>query len=232
MSLNTSLPWTYDLDQAMRIQQNLSKRLSLTWDDHQVKTVAGIDTDEDGIVIHAAVSVYHFPELTRIVTVTGTATQGFPYVSGMLAFRLGPAILKAWEKLKLTPDLVMIHGHGIAHPRGFGLASHIGLWINLPTIGVAKTSLYGKYAEVGPNPGDWSEIHDEQQPRRVIGAALRTQLEVKPVYVSPGNLIDLSHSIEFVMACARKYRMPEPIRLAQEIATKSRQGNSDLVSVA
>lgn len=221
MSINTSLPWTYDLDQAMRVQQNLSKRLSLIWDDRRVKTIAGIDTDEDGVVIHAAVSVYRFPELTHIVTVTGTATQGFPYVSGMLAFRLGPAVLEAWEKLKLTPDLVMIHGHGIAHPRGFGLASHIGLWLNLPTIGVAKSRLYGKHAEVGPHPGDWSEIRDEQQPRRVIGAALRTQLETRPIYVSPGHLIDLDHSIEYVLSCCRECRFPEPIREAHKAATGS-----------
>jgi deoxyribonuclease V len=232
MSINTSLPWTYDLDQAIRVQQNLSKHISLTWDGRQVKTVAGIDTDEDGIVIHAAVSVYCFPELTRITTVTGKATQGFPYVSGMLAFRVGPAILEAWEKLKLTPDLVLIHGQGITHPRGFGLASHVGLWLNLPTIGVAKTRLYGTHTDVGPLPGDWSEIHAERKPSQIIGAALRTQPEVKPIYVSPGHLINLDHSIEYVLACTSKYRMPEPIRHAQQVATKSKLDKEVLVSVA
>ena len=232
MNINASLPWTYDLDQAMRIQQNLSKRVSLTWDGRQVKTVAGIDTYDDGTVIHAAVSVYCFPGLTHIMTVTGTATQGYPYISGMLAFRVGPAILEAWEKLKLSPELVIIHGQGVAHPRGFGLASHIGLWLNLPTIGIAKTRLYGTHAEVGPNLGDWSDIHDERNSKLIIGAALRTQPEVKPIYVSPGHLIDLSHSIEYVLACTRKYRIPEPLWHAHLVASKAKRGSEDLVSVA
>ena len=219
MSINPSLPWTYDLDQAMQVQRNLSKRVALTWDNRQVQTVAGIDVSSSRFVIRAAVSVVCFPELTRVTTVIGEAPQGFPYIPTLLAFQVGPAILDAWEKLKQTPDLVMIHGHGIAHPRGFGLASHIGVWLNIPTIGVAKTHLYGKYAEVDSRAGDWSEIHDEHNHRRVIGAALRTQAEVKPVYVSPGHLIDLPHCIDYVLACCRRYRMPEPLRLAHEAAT-------------
>jgi deoxyribonuclease V len=218
MSITTSLPWTYDLNQAIYLQQSLSKRVSLTWEDRRVQTVAGIDVRVTGFMVHAAVSVLCFPELTHITTVTGEAPAGFPYIPGMLAFQVGPAILEAWEKLKLTPDLVMIHGHGIAHPHRFGLASHIGLWLNLPTIGVAKTRLYGKYIEVGSHAGAWSEINDEHDRRHIIGAVLRTQSDVKPVYVSPGHLIDLPHSIEFVLAGCRTYRMPEPLRRAHETA--------------
>jgi deoxyribonuclease V len=219
MSITPSLPWTYDFDQAIRLQQNLSKRVALTWDERRVQTVAGIDVSVAGVIVHAAVSVLCFPELTRVTAVTGEAPQGFPYIPGMLAFQVGPAILEAWEKLKLTPDLVMIHGHGIAHPRGFGLASHVGLWLNIPTLGVAKTRLYGKFTEVAPRAGEWSEIHSEHDPGRIIGAALRTQADVKPVYVSPGHLIDLPHCIEYVLASCRNHRMPEPLRLAHEAAT-------------
>lgn len=218
MSINTALPWIYDLDEAIHIQDNLSRCVSLIWDNRSVKTIAGIDVSYAEVTIHAAIAVYRYPELTQVAEAKGEAPEGFPYVPSLLAFRVGPAILEAWERLKHTPDLVMIHGHGTAHPRGLGLASHIGLWLNLPTIGVAKTRLYGNHAEVGPLLGDWSEIRDEHNPKRVIGAALRTQADTKPIYVSPGHLIDLPHSIEFVLACCRKYRMPEPIRAAHTVA--------------
>jgi len=176
--------------------------------------VAGIDFTYSEAIVQAAISIFRYPALTHQTTVTGQVPEGFPYIPGLLAFRVGPAILKAWERLKLTPDLILIHGHGTAHPRSLGLASHVGLWLNLPTIGVAKTRLYGNHAEVGHQVGDWSELWDEKKPRHPIGAALRTQLDAKPIYVSPGHLIDLQHSIEFVLACCRNTRMPAPLRLA------------------
>ncbi len=214
MSIDTTLPWTYDLDEAMHIQENLSKRVRLTWDDRSVSLVAGIDFDYPGITVRAAISIFRFPDLSHVSTTIGQAPEGFPYMPGLLAFRVGPAILEAWERMKLTPDLIMIHGHGIAHPRGLGLASHVGLWLNLPTIGVAKTRLYGNYGEVGSRVGDYSEIRDEKHPKQLIGAALRTQPDARPIFVSPGHLIDLSHAIEFVLACCRTNRLPEPVRLA------------------
>ncbi len=223
MIFNDALPWTYDLDQATRLQENLSKRLRLTWDGREVSSVAGIDTYDDGDTIHAAIAVYHYPRLTHISTVTATAPQAFPYLSGMLAFRIGPAILDAWEKLKLTPDLVIMHGQGVAHPRGLGLASHVGLWLNIPTIGIAKTRLYGKYDEVGPKTGDWSAVLDERRQDQTIGAALRTRPDTKPVFVSAGHLIDLEHSIEFTLACCKDNRMPEPVRAAFQVASDSRR---------
>ena len=232
MIMNDTAPWTYDLDQAMRLQENLSKRLLLTWDNRPISTVAGIAVSDAGENIRAAIAIFHYPHLTKITTVTGDAPQGFPYIAGMLAFRVGPAILEAWEKLKLTPNLILIHGHGIAHPRGLGLASHLGLWFNIPTIGIARTRLYGKYAEVGPLLGDWSEIRDERKPKNIIGAALRTQLDAKPIFVSPGHLIDLQHSIEFTLDCCREFRMPEPIRAAAQALSKSKQDNGKLVTEA
>ncbi len=214
MSIDTTLPWTYDLDEAVHIQEHLSKRLQLSWDARSVNSVAGIDFDHSGNTVHASISIFRYPDLTHVSTTFGQAPEGFPYTPGLLAFRVGPAILEAWERMKLTPDLVMIHGHGIAHPRGLGLASHVGLWLNLPTIGVAKTRLYGNYGDVGPNVGDFSEIRDEKNTKKLIGAALRTQPEARPIFVSPGHLIDLTHSIEFVLACCRTNRLPEPVRLA------------------
>lgn len=214
MSIDTTLPWTYDLDAAIHIQEKLSKRVQLTWDNPPVSSIAGVDFSYSGVIVHAAISVFRYPDLSHISTATGQTPEGIPYMPGLLAFQVGPAILEAWERLKLTPDLIMIHGHGIAHPRGLGLASHVGLWLNRPTIGVAKTRLYGNYAEVGPRVGDWSEIWDEKLPNLLIGAALRTRSDAKPIFVSPGHMIDLPHAIEFVLACSRAYRLPEPVRLA------------------
>jgi deoxyribonuclease V len=164
------------------------------------------------------VAVLNFPGLTNLISVSAETSQSFPYIAGYLAFREGPAILAAWEKLKLKPDLLLIHGHGIAHPRGIGLASHIGVWLNLPTIGITKTRLYGIHGEVGPQVGDWSKLVDEKQPDRAIGAVLRTCENIRPVYVSPGHLIDLEHSIEYVLACTRGCRIPEPLRAAHQAA--------------
>ncbi len=221
MIINSTLPWTYDLDQALRLQENLSRRVLISWDNRPVNTIAGIDISYSKGLVHAAIAIFRYPEMTRESTVTGAAPEAYPYIPGMLAFRVGPAILEAWERIPFIPSLVLIHGHGIAHPRHFGLASHIGLWINLPTIGVAKTRLYGNQNAIGPQVGDWSELRDEHNSRQVIGAALRTQPENKPVYVSPGNLIDLPHSIEFVLASSGKNRMPLPIQSAHHTLTRA-----------
>jgi deoxyribonuclease V len=140
----------------------------------------------------------------------------FPYVPGLLAFREAPAVLAAWDKLVFKPDLVMFDGQGIAHPRGLGIASHIGLWIERPTIGVAKTRLIGKHDAVGMNRGDRAELFDERDAKRVIGSVLRTKTKTNPLYVSPGHLIDLAHAIEYVLACDGGYRLPEPTRLADK----------------
>jgi deoxyribonuclease V len=221
MTIDSTLPWTYDLDQALRLQEHLSKRVLLTWDARPVTTLAGVDVSFTTDSVRAAISLFNYPELVHLATVVGEAPQTFPYIPGLLAFRVGPAILKAWEKLKTPPDLIMIHGHGIAHPRRFGLASHVGLWLNLPTIGVARARLYGNCAEVGPKVGDWGEIRDEGKPEIVIGAALRTQANIKPIFVSPGHLIDLEHAIEFVLTSCQAYRMPEPLRAASQKASNS-----------
>jgi len=220
MEIDTAFPWTNDIDEAIQLQGDLRERLMLTWDDRTVSTIGGIDVSCTGTSVLAAIAVFRYPDLTRLGTVTGEAPQGFPYIPGLLAFRVGPAILSTWEKLSHKPDLILIHGHGIAHPRGLGLASHVGLWLNLPTIGIAKTRLYGIQAEAGPNINEWSELLDEDDPKRVIGAVLRTQVNTKPVYVSAGHLIDLPHAIRFVLACCRGNRMPEPIRAAHMVAVR------------
>jgi deoxyribonuclease V len=223
MLINPLHPWTLDPAEAIRLQGDLHQRLVLEWDGRDLTNIGGVVFNESGGSVQASIAVLSYPDLTPIISSTGNASSGFPYVPGLLAYRVGPSILNAWEKLGLKPDLLMVQAHGIAHPRGLGLASHLGLWLNIPTIGVAKTLLYGNESDPPMKVGDWTELVDERSPERVIGAVLRTCDSARPVYVSPGHLIDLQHSIDFVRECCRGYRLPEPIRSAQKIAPAHEQ---------
>lgn len=222
--INTASPWTYNLEQAIQLQEDLRNRLVLTWDSRPVNVIAGIDFSYTPSTVRAGIALFSYSEMTHLQQVVGQAPQTFPYISGLLAYRVGPAILSAWEKLKLKPDVVLVHGHGIAHPRGIGLASHIGLWTNTPAIGVAKTRLYGQQVETGPKVGDWAELRDETGSKQVIGVTLRTREGCKPVYVSPGHLVDIQHAIEFTLASSRDCRMPEPVRAAHHAAVVYKNG--------
>jgi deoxyribonuclease V len=166
----------------------------------------------------AAIVVLTYPALEFVEGVTAERPIEFPYVPGLLTFREGPAVLAAWKRLKTKPDLILFDGQGIAHPREMGLAAHMGLWLSRPTIGVAKSRLYGHHDFPGSNRGDAAELIDERDIVRVIGSVLRTRTGVKPVYVSPGHLIDVAHSVSFVLACCTRYRLPEPTRLADKLA--------------
>ena len=207
-------------DEAMQLQEDLHKKLVLRWDGRSVNAIGGVAVHEIGGSVFAAIAVLHYPDLAPINVIIGEAPPAFPYIPGLLVYRVGPAILNAWEKLDDKPDLLLFQAHGIAHPRGIGLASHVGLWLNLPTIGVAKTLLYGCESEVSKNVGDWTVLLDEHNSKRLIGAVLRTCDTSKPVYVSPGHLIDLEHSITFVLDCCRDHRLPEPIRSAQQALSR------------
>jgi deoxyribonuclease V len=161
--------------------------------------------------------ILRYPELSPLAVVTADAPLVFPYIPGLLAFREGPAVLAAWEKLSLKPDLLMFDGQGIAHPRGIGIAAQMGLWLDTPAIGVAKSRLYGCHAEVGARPGDQVELRDESDLARLIGAVLRTREKTNPLYISPGHLIDCDHAVAFTLACCRGYRLPEPTRWAHKV---------------
>jgi deoxyribonuclease V len=212
--------WALDPVEAVRVQASLRERLVLTWDGRAVSTIAGIDVGlkDASRTARAAIVVLRYPDLTPLEGVTANAPLVFPYVPGLLAFREGPAILAAWERLHLQPDLLMFDGQGIAHPRGIGIAAQMGLWLDRPSIGVAKSRLYGRHAAPGPRRGDLAHLVDERDPARVIGVVLRTRESVNPVYVSPGHLIDLPHCVEFVLRCCTRYRLPEPTRWAHQLA--------------
>ncbi len=159
----------------------------------------------------AAVVVLDFPELEIVETKVVCGRLELPYIPGLLSFRESPLTLAACEGLTVTPDLVLVDGQGIAHPRRMGLASHLGLFLDTPTIGCAKSLLCGTHEEPGVEPGSYAEIVDRGE---VIGVALRTKPGVKPLYISIGHKVDLQSAIYWVMQCCRGYRLPEPTRFA------------------
>ena len=211
-------PWGVTPKQAAGIQIELRKRLDSTWDGRAVGLVGGIDVSIVRDLARAAVVVLGFPDLRPRASATAELKTPFPYVPGLLSFREGPVILAAWEKLDLKPDLILFDGQGTAHPRGMGIAAHMGLWLGVPTIGVAKSRLCGVAMEPGPHRGAVADLLDESDPRRVLGAVVRTKDGTKPVFVSPGHRIDLAHAVEFTLRCVASHRLPEPTRWAHHVA--------------
>lgn len=183
-----------------------------------VVTVAGVDVGflDGGRVTRAAVVVLSFPELQPVDQVVACCPTRFPYVPGLLSFREVPAVLDAVERLRQLPDLVLCDGQGIAHPRRLGIASHLGLLTDLPTIGVAKSRLIGSHAQVPETRGSRVPLFDQEEQ---IGVVLRTRTRVKPIYVSSGHRVSLDTAIEYVMACTPRYRLPETTRWADRIAS-------------
>lgn len=211
-------PWTLSPDEAVKVQTELRSRLVLAWDGREIATIGGVDVSLQGDQARAAIVVLHFPRLIPLESAVASVPLTFPYIPGLLAFREGPAVLAAWQQLRHRPDLLLFDGQGIAHPRGIGIASQMGLWLERPTIGVAKSLLYGRHHQPGLQRGDQATLYDVHQPERVIGVVLRTRENTNPVYVSPGHLIDLPHAVAFVLQCCTRYRLPEPTRWAHRVA--------------
>ncbi len=147
--------------------------------------------------------------------------NAFPYVPGYLTFREGPAVLAAWKKLRRRPDAMLFDGHGIAHPRRFGIASHIGVALSIPSVGCAKKRLVGEHREPGQERGDWVPLTADGE---TVGAVLRTRPGIKPVFVSPGHLADLASSIDLVLRFCSRYRLPDPARRAHQLTQEIRRG--------
>jgi deoxyribonuclease V len=209
--------WNLAPQDAVVLQQQLAARVirKSSIDPETIQTVAGVDGHyRDGLAT-AAVVVVGIQNLKTVEWVTSSKRWNFPYIPGLLTFREGPAVIEALAKLTSRPDLLIFDGQGIAHPRRCGLASHIGLLLDRPTIGCAKTRLIGHYKEPGREKGKYTYLMDHDEP---IGAVLRTRSGVKPVYVSIGHRMDLSDSIQIILQCCRRYRLPEPIRRADRLA--------------
>jgi len=211
--------WNLSPKEAIEEQKKLVELLERS-SIKKVDLVAGVDLSfPKGDQGCAVIVVLNFPTLKIVDCVTEVSNISFPYIPGLLAFREGPVFLRAWEKLKIRPDVVMFDGQGIAHPRRIGIAAHMGLFINLPTIGVAKSHLYGTYKQPGKHKGEYEFIYDESE---IIGAVIRTKNNCKPVFVSPGHKCDVQSAIELVLSCCVGYRLPEPTRIAHLISQKQR----------
>jgi len=215
--------WDVTYREAVAIQEELRGRLILRADGlpDPLRTVAGADIsyDRGSDLFFAAVVLMNYPELTLLEEATFSARVSFPYIPGLLSFREGPPLIAAFAKLNQPPDLILFDGQGIAHPRGIGLASHLGLILDRPAIGCAKSRLVGTHEPVGEKRGEWTELtHQEKK----VGAVLRTRDRVKPIFVSPGHRVDLERAMALVLACCRGYRIPEPTRRAHRTVNRLR----------
>ncbi|MEJ7615984.1 MAG: deoxyribonuclease V [Pyrinomonadaceae bacterium] len=214
--------WNLSPREAVELQNELRARVRIEALRGEVRTIAGADIsfNKYSSTIYAGVVVLELPSL-RVIAEAGVVSETrFPYVPGLLSFRESPAVLEAWEKLGVEPDVVFFDGQGLAHPRRVGIASHAGLFLNRPTIGCAKSVLVGKYEEPASERGSWSPMIDRGE---MVGAAVRTKNNVAPVFISPGHLIDLPGAIELTLACDGGYRIPEPTRRAHQLVNKLRK---------
>jgi deoxyribonuclease V len=215
------LRWPKNRIQALRLQQRLSKAIVLDTPLAEPQLIAGADISycKSSDKLYAGVIVFSYPKLKIIERQYAIAEASFPYISGYLSFREGPALFKAISNLQHKPDLWVFDGQGIAHPRALGLASHLGVLLGKPSIGCAKSRLCGEYAPLSNQAGAYSKLIYKGQP---IGAVLRTRTGVKPVFVSPGHLIGLEDCIKIIINCCRGYRLPEVTRLAHQYVNELR----------
>ena len=183
-----------------------------------IKYVAGVDVSysNDNRITQGAIAVLSFPELELKEQAIAQRPTSFPYIPGLLSFREIPAILDAFKKLNIIPDLLLCDGQGLIHPRRFGLACHLGVLVNIPSIGVAKSHYIGKYDAVGLEKGNWQPLIYQE---KVIGAVVRSRTGVKPIYVSTGHKISLKTAINYVLKCTSKYPLPETTRWADKLAS-------------
>ncbi len=211
--------WDGTIAGARKLQSELARHVRLIDDFPPLEIIAGVDVgfEENGTITRAAAVLVDAKTLALVADVVVRLPTSMPYVPGLLSFRELPAVFAALDGLPRTPDLVMVDGQGIAHPRGLGIAAHLGIARGLPTIGVAKSILVGHHADVGAHRGDRAElIHNGA----VIGYALRSKDDVRPLIVSPGNRVGLQTACDLVLKCTTRYRLPEPTRLADRIASR------------
>lgn len=214
-------PWSLSPEEAIHLQETLRAHVVIEplragGLSRHPQRIAGADVSFRGSRARAAVVVLDYGALQLIEQVAAESPVAFPYIPGLLAFREAPAILAALERLHVMPDLIMVDAQGLAHPRRFGLACHLGVLLDLPTIGCAKSVLVGHCDPPGAAPGSTIELIDQGQ---VVGAAVRTRRGASPVIVSVGHRVDLPSAIRLVLDCARGYRLPEPTRLAHRLAS-------------
>ena len=218
--------WNLSYSRAREVQADLACKVEFTPLKKGPKLIAGIDCafSKDGERIFAAVIVLRLPQFELVEMVNAARKVTFPYIPGLLSFREAPVCIAAVEKLQNQPDLFIIDGQGIAHPRRLGLAAHLGLFLDQPTIGCAKSRLTGTYEEPPLEKGSYCLLKDEKRKQKsqpeTIGAVVRTRSNVKPVFVSVGHKCLLEDAVRVVLDCAVKYRLPEPTRLAHQTVSR------------
>jgi deoxyribonuclease V len=210
-------PDPFTIEDARTAQDILSQKVQISPLKIKPRYIAGVDAAFSTDHVFAAACLYLFPELTLIEQQFAVQKLSFPYVPGFLLFREGPAIIEAIDKLAQTPDILLVDGQGIAHPMGVGIATCLGVLLNVPTIGCAKSRLVGEYSDPGIKKGSWSRL---VYSGRAIGAVVRTKDKVRPLFVSPGHRTNTDDAVRLTIACTDKYRIPEPIRCADMLSRK------------
>ncbi|MEN8177200.1 MAG: deoxyribonuclease V [Pseudomonadota bacterium] len=210
--------WDLTPAEARALQLDLQSKVVTRDRFNKPQTVAGVDVgfEAQGTITRAAVVVLSFPELIPLDQAVSRQPTRFPYVPGLLSFREIPAILEAMQMLRQPPDMLLCDGQGLAHPRRFGLACHLGLLTDIPSIGVAKSRLIGTHGDLSEIKGSWVPLMDKEE---IIGAVLRTRSRVNPVYISVGHRISLESAIQYVLACTTRFKLPETTRAAHNLAS-------------
>jgi deoxyribonuclease V len=211
------MEWPKDIKAASRIQEMLRWEAAIIPLKKPPKKIAGVDAAFFQDKVIGVACLYTYPDITFIEEADSVTKVLFPYIPGYLSFREGQAVIRAIHGLKNKPDVIIFDGQGIAHPRGLGIATHIGVLLGIPTIGCAKSRLVGEYEEPAYKKGKWSFLRYNG---KIVGAVLRTKDDVKPLFISPGHRTDLRNSIDITLTCAKKYRIPEPLRMADFISKK------------
>jgi len=223
MDISDLHPWNVTYKEAVKIQKELKDKVILKKIDKRIKYVAGLDVSyaRGSNIMWAGVVVLDFPSLNKAEERWSQKKVSFPYIPGLLSFREVPALIDALRKMEIEPDLIFCDGQGIAHPRGLGLASHLGILLKKPTIGCAKSPLVGTYNQVGEHKGNYTYLIYQN---KVIGAVVRTRSKVKPIFISPGYGIVLNDCVKFVLKSCSTYRIPEPTRQAHLLVNSIRSG--------
>jgi deoxyribonuclease V len=213
---------TPGLDELKQIQDELARRVEIRTRHGPLRTIGGCDVSYDGNGrMKAVVCLMSYPGLRELEWTLAERDESFPYIPTYLSFREMPVLLEAFSKLERTPDLLLVDGQGIAHPRGLGIASHIGVELDLPALGCAKSHLFGTYIVPGPEKGQFTPLTSGD---RVIGAVVRTRDNVKPLFVSPGHRVDVQEGVRICLNSCTKYRNPEPLRRAHYLSRRSIDG--------
>ncbi len=226
MRLHPLHQWPTNVEEARCVQDRLRALVRLQDGSREYRYIAGVDCSAAFWSRHLWATIVVIDRFTfRIVDCAHAFGEtSFPYIPGFLTFREGPLVIEAFSRLRIPPDLLVFDGQGIAHPRGLGLAAHMGVWFDVPSIGCAKSHFFGDFVDPGPNPGDYAPLESASQ---TIGAVLRTRRGANPIFVSPGHKISVESARIIIWSLCRGYRLPEPTRLAHLEANRARKESRD-----